>query len=232
MVLGRARLHRLRKNSMLLAILGGAALQCVRENSFLGNPVERNARKSSPGGATELSPALQRWEMWKEKFKSRRDDRVLAHTLQRCENCIVLNAAAAEGTGRSSLEPVQRICITLALCFRSACQLRARARPGISFRSGTGAAPGKARTASLFSFFDCFLESGNSWLATSARVVLSRIRDAESRTARNTLYSARWLASRLISSRKCSASPNGASGPSITRITSLRWISDGARRNR
>src|ERR1019366_1528577 len=101
MVLGRARLHRLRKNSMLLAILGGAALQCVRENSFLGNPVERNARKSSPGGATELSPALQRWEKWKERFKSRRDDRVLAHTLQRCENCIVLNAAAAEGTGRS-----------------------------------------------------------------------------------------------------------------------------------
>jgi hypothetical protein len=38
----------------------------VRENSFLGNPVERNARKSSPGGATELSPALQRWEKWKE----------------------------------------------------------------------------------------------------------------------------------------------------------------------
>jgi hypothetical protein len=32
----------------------------------LGNPVERNARKSSPGGATELSPALQRWEKWKK----------------------------------------------------------------------------------------------------------------------------------------------------------------------
>src|ERR1039458_143368 len=99
MVLGRARLHRLRKNSMLLAILGGAALQCVRENSFVGNALERNPRKSSPGGATELSPALQRWEKWKERFKSRRDDRVLTHTLQRCCRCIVLNpASAAEGT--------------------------------------------------------------------------------------------------------------------------------------
>jgi hypothetical protein len=32
-------------------ILGGAALQCVRENRFLANPVERRARASSPGGA-------------------------------------------------------------------------------------------------------------------------------------------------------------------------------------
>ena len=55
----------------------------MRENSFLGNPVERNARKSSPGGATELSPALQRWAKWEERFKSRRDDRVLTHTLYR-----------------------------------------------------------------------------------------------------------------------------------------------------
>ncbi len=35
------------------------------------------ARQSSPGGTTELSPALQRWERWKEKLKSRRDDRGL-----------------------------------------------------------------------------------------------------------------------------------------------------------
>ena len=47
---------------------------CVRENSFLGNPVEGNARKSSPGGANELSPALQRWEKRAQRFKSRRDD--------------------------------------------------------------------------------------------------------------------------------------------------------------
>src|ERR1035441_8303392 len=83
------------KTCLARLLLGGAALQCVRENSFLGNPVERNSRKSSPGGATELSPALQRWEKWKEGFKSRRDDRVLTHTLQRCDTYTVLNAALA-----------------------------------------------------------------------------------------------------------------------------------------
>jgi len=36
----------------------------------------------SPGGATNLSPALQRWENGKKRFKSRRDDRVLARTLR------------------------------------------------------------------------------------------------------------------------------------------------------
>jgi hypothetical protein len=35
------------------------------------------ARSPSPGGATELSPALQRWEKWNKRIKSRRDDRVL-----------------------------------------------------------------------------------------------------------------------------------------------------------
>jgi hypothetical protein len=40
---------------------GRAALQCVRENSFSGNPVERRTAKSSPGGSNQLSPALQRW---------------------------------------------------------------------------------------------------------------------------------------------------------------------------
>src|ERR1039458_3230159 len=39
---------------------GRAALQCVRENSFSGNPVERRTAKSSPGGSNQLSPALQR----------------------------------------------------------------------------------------------------------------------------------------------------------------------------
>jgi hypothetical protein len=45
----------------------------------------RNARfasESSPGGAFELSPALQRGEKLKKRLKSRRDDRVLTHTLQ------------------------------------------------------------------------------------------------------------------------------------------------------
>jgi hypothetical protein len=38
--------------------------RCVRENSFLGNLVEPNTGEFSPEGATELSPALQRWEKW------------------------------------------------------------------------------------------------------------------------------------------------------------------------
>src|ERR1017187_45584 len=87
MVLGRARLQpcrpepintralALRKKSVSYLLLGGAALQCVRENSFSHSLVEPSTGECSPGGATELSPALQRWEKWKERFKSRRDDR-------------------------------------------------------------------------------------------------------------------------------------------------------------
>jgi hypothetical protein len=36
----------------------------------------------SPGGASELSPALQRWEKGNRGFKSRRDDRALTHKTQ------------------------------------------------------------------------------------------------------------------------------------------------------
>ena len=42
----------------------------------------RFASESSPGGAFELSPALQRGKKLKQRLKSRRDDRVLTHTLQ------------------------------------------------------------------------------------------------------------------------------------------------------
>src|ERR1019366_4869919 len=54
-VLGRARLQpRL--------ILGGAALQCVRENSFSHSLVEPSTGECSPGGATEvLTSALRQW---------------------------------------------------------------------------------------------------------------------------------------------------------------------------
>src|ERR1019366_7348596 len=57
------------------ALRGSALIKRVARARF--------SRESSPGGATELSPALQRWEKWEERFKSRRDDRVLTHTLQR-----------------------------------------------------------------------------------------------------------------------------------------------------
>ena len=60
--------------------------------------MEQDVRESSPGGASELSPALERWEKWKKRLQSRRDDRVLTHTLQRCDKQPVFNAAlAAEG---------------------------------------------------------------------------------------------------------------------------------------
>ncbi len=43
--------------------------------------VKTRTGEFSPGGATELSPALQRWEKRKKWIKSRRDDRVLTHIL-------------------------------------------------------------------------------------------------------------------------------------------------------
>ncbi len=45
-------------------------------------------RASSPGGANQLSPALQRGVGQEELSKSRRDDPVLAHTLTRCGWCL------------------------------------------------------------------------------------------------------------------------------------------------
>src|ERR1035438_4489045 len=47
---------------LLRAVSLCAGLQYVRENSLSGNPVEQSVREFSPGGAAELSPALQRWE--------------------------------------------------------------------------------------------------------------------------------------------------------------------------
>jgi hypothetical protein len=80
----------------------------VRENSFLGNPVEPNTGEFSPEGASELSPALH----------SLRKKSVLylilgGAAVHRCSKCIVLNPAlAAEGTalahGRLSPLAVQR----------------------------------------------------------------------------------------------------------------------------
>jgi hypothetical protein len=58
----------------------------VRENSLSGNSVERNLGESSPGGANQLSPALQRGVGWEKSVKSRRDDPDLTHTLQACRN--------------------------------------------------------------------------------------------------------------------------------------------------
>ena len=45
--------------------------KCAREISLSNSPVEQHMGKSSPGGATELSPALQRREKWEKRLKSR-----------------------------------------------------------------------------------------------------------------------------------------------------------------
>src|SRR5271169_397879 len=55
---------------------------------------DADGRQSSPGGANQLSPALQRGLMREEPSKSRRDDPAPAHTLTRCALCL----AAAELT--------------------------------------------------------------------------------------------------------------------------------------
>jgi len=70
-------------------------------NSSCDNPLEPPARKSipggttetSPGGATGNSPALQRWEEWKKRFKSWRDDRVVTSALEVSQSMRRLNAA-------------------------------------------------------------------------------------------------------------------------------------------
>jgi lipopolysaccharide assembly LptE-like protein len=40
--------------------------------------MSRTLRESSPGGTSEISPALQRWEQWKKRLQSGRDDRDLS----------------------------------------------------------------------------------------------------------------------------------------------------------
>src|SRR6266403_3425757 len=51
----------------------------VHEDQLLAQSVERNVRECCPGGANQLSPALQRWERWNERLKSRRS---LCHSLE------------------------------------------------------------------------------------------------------------------------------------------------------
>jgi hypothetical protein len=48
---------------------------CAPNSMLSGRP-----GKASLGGATKLSPALQRWEKKRKRLKSRTDGRVLKHT--------------------------------------------------------------------------------------------------------------------------------------------------------
>jgi hypothetical protein len=59
----------------------------VPEKAFSSNPVGRNAGQSSPGGANQLSPALQRGVRREKPSKSRRDD-PSPHILTRCAWCL------------------------------------------------------------------------------------------------------------------------------------------------
>jgi hypothetical protein len=45
-------------------------------NSFSAQSGGIAVQNPSPGGASDISPALQRWGKWEELSKSRRDDRV------------------------------------------------------------------------------------------------------------------------------------------------------------
>ena len=81
---------------MLHLILGAAALQCVRANSFSDSLVERSKEECSPGGASANSPALQRREKWERYASPGGTTEVLTHTLQRCITG-VFSSTAAEG---------------------------------------------------------------------------------------------------------------------------------------
>ena len=45
----------------------------------ISKAIARELQSASPGGAPDLSPALQRWDEPHEEFKSRRDNRVGVH---------------------------------------------------------------------------------------------------------------------------------------------------------
>ena len=46
---------------------------------------------TAPEGRPSLARRFKRWEKWKKLIKSRRDDRVRAYPLQRCDNCPVFS---------------------------------------------------------------------------------------------------------------------------------------------
>jgi mono/diheme cytochrome c family protein len=62
--------------------------------------------KNSPGGANELSPALQRWVRWKKRVKSRRDDRLTTFVPLLGIYLILLTAGCTHNPGpTSALKP-------------------------------------------------------------------------------------------------------------------------------
>ena len=74
-------------------------LRALKEHALKENETRKNddaderesspdKRESSPGGANQLSPALQRGVGRQKLSKSRRDDPSLAHTLTRCAWCL------------------------------------------------------------------------------------------------------------------------------------------------
>jgi|ERR1035441_9054661 hypothetical protein len=101
-----ARLNRLRKRSALYSILGGAALQCVRENSSSRHRVEQSTAEHSPGGAFENARRFSAGKSRKTPASPGGTTEVLTHTLQRCDNCTVLNAALAAEVALAARELV------------------------------------------------------------------------------------------------------------------------------
>jgi len=62
-------------------------IRALKENDLRKNE-DAKGRESNPGGANQLSPALQRRVGREKPAKYRRDDPVLAHTLMRCAWCL------------------------------------------------------------------------------------------------------------------------------------------------
>jgi len=72
----------------------------VHPNLSEANPSKLSAQEgAAKRGASELSPALQRWEKWKKLIKSRRDDRVLTSALRKW-SCLQYRIKKSKGFSR------------------------------------------------------------------------------------------------------------------------------------
>ena len=85
-----------------------------RQKSRFLTSLRNSARSgSSPGEATDLSPALQCWGNWNERFESRRDDRVLTVGCASAK----LSAEFSRDSGRFCVKTFQLIsCIAVLVC--------------------------------------------------------------------------------------------------------------------
>src|SRR5260370_7071435 len=80
---GARRIPRAQEQNVVMTFHTQSPIRTQKSASYQGHRF--SDAESRPGGASELSPALQRWEKWKKLSKSRRDDRpssYAAHSLR------------------------------------------------------------------------------------------------------------------------------------------------------